>query len=92
MTCPRLPGSFAQVYRKDTFDAPGGDSFGERFGEIQFAGGVEVPEQPDILGGVTGRWATMRAGRRSPPSSIGIATKIASGSPCRIYGDHRLKG
>ncbi len=50
----RLPRSFTQVYRKDTFDAPGGDSFGERFGEIQFAEGAEVPEQPDILGGSNG--------------------------------------
>jgi len=35
-------------------DAPaGGETFGDGFGEIQFAGGEEVPEQANILGGVT---------------------------------------
>ena len=30
----------------------GGEAFGDGFGEIQFAGGEEVPEQADILGRV----------------------------------------
>jgi len=34
-------------------DAPaGGEAFGEGFGEIQFAGGEEVAEEADLLGGV----------------------------------------
>ena len=35
-------------------DAPaGGKAFGNRFGEIQFFGAKEMPEQADILGRVT---------------------------------------